>query len=162
MTDNGFTYMRRSLEDTIQRLKNSPIFSRFKGRRSNQSDYKELVTVLDTSVLHELSAMAQNEDMETGPFVSKLVENSLQIQVQDTQAKINMWQQLTAREQEVAALACDGLTNLQIGNTLNISEETVKKHMRSILRKFDVKGRGILKWMLEDWDFEDLAAPWKT
>jgi len=162
VTENGFTYMRRSLEDTLQRLFDSPIFSRLKNRPSNPSDYKELVTVLDATVLQELSDLAQDQDMDTGPFVSKMVKDTLQIQVQDIEVKIKMWGQLTAREREVAALACEGMTNVQIGDTLNITQETAKKHMRSILRKFNVKGRGILKWLLDDWNFDNLETPWET
>ncbi|WP_168735468.1 helix-turn-helix domain-containing protein [Cohnella fermenti] len=51
---------------------------------------------------------------------------------------------LTSREQEIAGLILDGLTNLEIAAELYVSEITVKKHVSSIYRKLEVKGRGQL------------------
>ncbi|MFD2611596.1 helix-turn-helix transcriptional regulator [Paenibacillus gansuensis] len=48
---------------------------------------------------------------------------------------------LTAREQEVAALVADGLTNGEIAARLYLSEVTVKKHLKSIFEKQDVSSR---------------------
>jgi len=48
---------------------------------------------------------------------------------------------LTAREQEVLKLVVDGHTNKEIGKELGITEDTVKKHMQSILAKLDATSR---------------------
>lgn len=48
---------------------------------------------------------------------------------------------LTAREQEVFKLVVDGHTNREIGKELGITEDTVKKHMQSILAKLDATSR---------------------
>jgi DNA-binding NarL/FixJ family response regulator len=48
---------------------------------------------------------------------------------------------LTARELEVLTLAADGLTNRQIGRRLEISENTVKNHIRNILEKLHLHSR---------------------
>ncbi|MGF9910141.1 LuxR C-terminal-related transcriptional regulator [Brevibacillus porteri] len=48
---------------------------------------------------------------------------------------------LTAREQEVAALVLEGLTNAEIAGRLYLSEVTVKKHLKSIFDKMDVSNR---------------------
>lgn len=48
---------------------------------------------------------------------------------------------LTAREQEIAALIAEGLGNQQIGLRLFISENTVKKHVKSIYQKMGVSNR---------------------
>jgi non-specific serine/threonine protein kinase len=50
-------------------------------------------------------------------------------------------QLLTDRELEVAALIAKGATNLQISLELLIAHETVKSHVRSILRKLDFESR---------------------
>jgi DNA-binding CsgD family transcriptional regulator len=89
--------------------------------------------------------------------VSKVLS---EMAIQNMQTKISLWRQLTKREQEVAALACKGMTNPQIAETLHISGETVKKHISSILHKFHIKGREILRWMLEGWNFDSPQAPW--
>ncbi len=48
---------------------------------------------------------------------------------------------LTPRENEIAILVCDGLSNSQIADRLFLSEKTVKTHMSSILAKLEVKNR---------------------
>jgi len=65
----------------------------------------------------------------------------------------NKWLSLSAREQEVAALACLGYTNRQIAAGLHISPETVKVRLQKALTKFGVTTRSQLRLLLEDWDF---------
>jgi DNA-binding NarL/FixJ family response regulator len=48
---------------------------------------------------------------------------------------------LTERETEVLRCAADGNANKRIATLLDISEETVKAHMRSILAKLDANDR---------------------
>jgi two-component system, NarL family, response regulator len=48
---------------------------------------------------------------------------------------------LTAREMEILRMVARGLTNKDIGQTLNISSLTVKNHIVSILNKLDVGDR---------------------
>ncbi len=48
---------------------------------------------------------------------------------------------LTARELEVLALMCDGLTNVEIATRLVISLSTVKTHVSSIIAKLGVASR---------------------
>lgn len=48
---------------------------------------------------------------------------------------------LSPRETEVLALVARGLSNRAIGNTLFISQKTVKNHLYSIFRKLGVKDR---------------------
>lgn len=48
---------------------------------------------------------------------------------------------LSAREAEVLEAIAQGLTNKSVGETLSISEQTVKNHVTSILRKLAVNDR---------------------
>ena len=48
---------------------------------------------------------------------------------------------LSDREREVLRLLADGLSNKRIGETLYISESTVKFHIRNIIRKLGVSKR---------------------
>jgi len=48
---------------------------------------------------------------------------------------------LTQREQEVAELVLQGLTNRSISETLSISERTVESHMTSILNRLGLRSR---------------------
>jgi DNA-binding CsgD family transcriptional regulator len=72
------------------------------------------------------------------------------------------WQTLSPREQDVAALACLGYANKQIGLRLGISGETVKTHMHNLLVKFNLHTRSELSLVLREWDFsawEDRQSP---
>lgn len=53
----------------------------------------------------------------------------------------NLEAQLSAREKEVLQLLGDGLTNKEIGHKLNIAENTVKNHLKSILNKLHLQNR---------------------
>lgn len=48
---------------------------------------------------------------------------------------------LTKREREVAGLIADGKTNREIADMLSISTETVKGHVTSVLRKWQMPHR---------------------
>jgi DNA-binding NarL/FixJ family response regulator len=48
---------------------------------------------------------------------------------------------LTRRQQEIAPLLADGLTNKEIASRLNLSEQTVKNHVHSMLRRTGAKDR---------------------
>jgi DNA-binding NarL/FixJ family response regulator len=48
---------------------------------------------------------------------------------------------LTRREQQLVPLIGEGLTNKEIANRLNLSEQTVKNHIHRILRKVGVDDR---------------------
>ncbi len=49
--------------------------------------------------------------------------------------------EITEREREVLQLVARGMTNREIGDTLNIAENTVKNHVRSILDKLHLANR---------------------
>ncbi|MBC8334756.1 MAG: helix-turn-helix transcriptional regulator [Anaerolineae bacterium] len=159
MSENGFGFMRRSLKRKIEKLLRSQAAPGRKTKLPSQLNTKDLVVALDDAVLQKLSEMAHQDDMDTGPFVLSLLNEAAH--GQDSQYLVDLWQQLTRREQEVAALACQGMTNPEIAEALHISGETVKKHISSLLHKFQIRGRGVLRWMLEGWNFDNPKTPWK-
>ena len=71
----------------------------------------------------------------------------------------NQWLSLSAREKDVAALACLGYTNRQIAMRLSVSTETVKTQLQKVTIKFDVKSRTQLRMLLEGWDFSAWEEP---
>ncbi|MCJ7818538.1 MAG: helix-turn-helix transcriptional regulator [Syntrophales bacterium] len=71
------------------------------------------------------------------------------------EANMRAWEELTPREQEVAALVCLGYTNGQIAQRLTISPSTVKTHIRNVLHKFGLNGKLELKGVLRDWNFSE-------
>ena len=52
-----------------------------------------------------------------------------------------MGSDLTTKEEEVLRLVADALTNKEIASSLNISENTVKYHLRNIMEKLHFKNR---------------------
>ena len=57
---------------------------------------------------------------------------------------------LSAREEEVAALVSQGLTNRQIASELSISEHTVATHITRILKRLGLNSRSRLSaWATE-------------
>lgn len=68
---------------------------------------------------------------------SEAVENYLATR----QYSANPFRQLTERELDVLQEVARGLSNKEIATTLHISEETVKVHIRNMLRKLDVRSR---------------------
>jgi two-component system, NarL family, nitrate/nitrite response regulator NarL len=51
---------------------------------------------------------------------------------------------LTERQQEVATLACQGLSNKMIARKLGVTEGTIKIHLNAIYEKLDVRSRANL------------------
>lgn len=67
---------------------------------------------------------------------------------------------LTNREKDVLKLICKGYTNPEIAKELFISSSTVKVHVASILRKFEVQNRALaicyaIKHRLIDFEIDD-------
>ncbi|MEH6726422.1 MAG: response regulator transcription factor [Hyphomicrobiales bacterium] len=53
---------------------------------------------------------------------------------------------LTAREREVLALISRGLRNLDVAETLGLSESTIASHLKSIYRKLGISSRAEASW----------------
>jgi DNA-binding NarL/FixJ family response regulator len=117
-------------------------------RRETAPRYYEL----DETLQVMLEGLAQQEQRSPEEVASRLLREGLQ----HRQAEGDLWQNwhtLSAREQEVAALACLGYTNKQIASQLGVSSETVKTHLHHALTKFNLRTRAELGLLLADWDF---------
>ena len=107
---------------------------------------------LEAELQTRLVALAKQENRSAREVERDLVEAGLARR--DLQGRLEgRWGRLSSREQQVAALTCLGYTNRQIAARLYISVETVKTHMKNLLIKFDLHGKGELKKALEEWDF---------
>lgn len=61
-----------------------------------------------------------------------------------------IFERLSPREQEIAALAADGLSSRECADRLRISMKTVEKHRLSAYRRLDVPGlAGLIRIYLE-------------
>jgi two-component system, NarL family, nitrate/nitrite response regulator NarL len=58
--------------------------------------------------------------------------------------------QLSARQQQVITLVCDGLSNREIAEKLSVTEGTIKIHLHAIYEKLGVRSRTELMIALAD------------
>ena len=75
------------------------------------------------------------------------------LQREQAEESLQQWRELSKRERQVAALTCQNYTNLEIAAVLQISPETVKTHVRNVLRKFGLRSKAELRHALAGWDF---------
>lgn len=99
--------------------------------------------------LHELA----KQDLRYEDEIAAELLASAIARRQAADENLRRWKGLTPREQEVSALTCLNLTNIEIAVRLEISPETVKTHIRNVLSKFNLRSKGELRRNLEDWDF---------
>lgn len=107
---------------------------------------------LDQELIQSLQVLSEQEQRPPEELASELLSFALE-QRQVADERLERWHTLTPREQQVAALACLSYTNRQIAARLVISPETVKTHMRNLLRKFDLHSKVELRQALAEWDF---------
>jgi len=97
----------------------------------------------DTSAGDLLSAVRRVAagDIVYPARLATLVLSRLSQRSSERSARAGMYA-LTTREQEIAALLADGLSNKLIGRRLRIAQPTVKNHVHNILAKWEVQSRG--------------------
>jgi len=106
-----------------------------------------------------LNDLAHERGVRMEDLAMEMLGKEIVKQYQSTNENVLNWESLSERQQEVAALACLSYTNAEIAEKLDISLETVKTHMKQILRKFKVRGRHQLRYILRKWDFSDFDLP---
>jgi len=107
---------------------------------------------LDEPAHEMLRFMADQQNLTPEEMAEALLRGAL-FDRQQAEAEMTAWQMLTVREQEVAALTCLGYTNRQIAAQLGVSPETVKSHLRSLLRKLGLHSKEDLRQALDGLDF---------
>lgn len=107
---------------------------------------------VDADLHASLQDMAEQEQLPVDELASNLLQQALQ-ERHTAFFKLQSWRELSPRQQDVAALVCLGYTNQQIASRLSISPETVKTHIRNVLRRLGLRTKFDLRQMYEDWDF---------
>lgn len=82
-----------------------------------------------------------NENVLSRPFVASRLLDQFRELAQIDEASLGMFSPLTPREVEILSGVAQGFSNKEIGASLNISDQTVKNHITSILRKLAVNDR---------------------
>jgi len=114
-------------------------------------------TMLKIDVDRNTYGMLKELAREEGTSIEKLAAELFKKEVikwyEKTDEHELIWQSLSERQKEVAALACLDYTNVEIAEKMSVSIDTVKKHMTEALRKFGIRGRHQLGYILKKWDF---------
>ncbi len=111
---------------------------------------------LDAQLHASLQSLADQQQRSLDQVANDLIQQALgQNQAQD--ANQRAWDLLSPRQQEIAALICLDYTNQQIALRLSISPQTVKSHVRAVLKHFDLHSKTELRRRLGAWDF----SAWK-
>lgn len=99
-----------------------------------EDSQRDLHGLIDTAVAEVMA----EPSWITRPLTEKLKAWCHTAQPTARAADIEM---LTAREREILALICEGRTDAQMGQTLGLSQNTVRNHVASLFRKIDVNRR---------------------
>jgi len=70
-------------------------------------------------------------------FIQAMIKQSLFSHVEES----NLMQELSSREREIAQLVALGMSNKEIANHADITEQTVKTHLKTIYEKINVHTR---------------------
>lgn len=105
----------------------------------------------DTELVHSLRLLAEYEQRPEDELAAELLSFAL-VQRGMVEDNLRRWQELSFREQQVAALVCLDYTNRQMAACLNISPETVKTHVGNVLKKFTLHSKPELRHALAEWD----------
>ncbi|MBE9474527.1 MAG: response regulator transcription factor [Chloroflexi bacterium] len=111
---------------------------------------------LEGEIGRALQDLARRELRPEDEIAADLLTNAI-ARHQAAETNLRRWHVLTPREQEVSALTCLNLTNVEIAKCLMISPETVKTHVRNVLAKFNLRSKSELRQVLGDWDFSAWA-----
>ncbi len=109
---------------------------------------------LDPDLLAAIEEIAVRNGRPISHVINEMLSHALYAH-QLTEGSLQTWRQLTKREQEITALIWLGLTNPQIAQRLKISPNTVKTHIKNILKKFDVHSKKNLSDLLSGLDLSD-------
>ncbi len=92
-------------------------------------------------VMKGLKSILNGENWLSRDILNQLIDHLLSLNntVGELETKLEM--ELTRREIQVLSALCQGGSNLDIADSLFVSEHTVKSHLYSIFRKLEVKNR---------------------
>jgi DNA-binding NarL/FixJ family response regulator len=122
------------------------------------SQPNQLNLEVDQNLIRSLERLAQREQRTETELAAELLSIAL-MKRREAETNMQLWEALSPREQQVAALICLGYTNPQIAAHLKLSRQTVKTHVRNVLYKFNLRSKAEMRHILADWDFSAWQNP---
>lgn len=109
----------------------------FRAIKAGASGYV-LKQVGNDELLDAIKAAAKGEAMLDPSTTNKILARLRHL---EDEAEKSVFKELSPRELDVLAEVAQGKTNIEIGETLNLSETTVRNYVSNILSKLDLKNR---------------------
>ena len=114
----------------------------------------ETLAEVDSNLIPLIEDIAKEEGLSISETVNRLLSFAIG-EHHATNDNLFRWESLTPRQQDTAAFACLGYSNMEIAQKMSISVNTVKTHLRQVLQTFAAGSKGELQMLLVSWDFSD-------
>ena len=114
----------------------------------------ETLAEVDSNLIPLIEDIAKEEGLSISETVNRLLSFAIG-EHHATNDNLLRWDSLTPRQQDTAAYACLGFSNMEIAQKMSISVNTVKSHLRQVLQTFAAGTKGELQLLLVSWDFSD-------
>lgn len=143
----GYPVSRRS-DDLLQNFEGYHLLSVFQTRNtprivvSGEASIKEINSVYNEQ---DIFAFIEKQTFDRKCFL-EIIENAIQ-----TQSDRILLDKLTSREREVLELLAQAKTNKEIAETLVITQNTVKRHLKAIFEKLDIHTRSAAAVLAANW-----------
>jgi len=114
-------------------------------RRMEYEDYHQAVTAIRMNLSESNfdQALSKGRGMSLQEIVDYAIGGTnLPAVKSESTTEEEVWFQLTARERDVIRLLAQGHSNLEISQTLFLSEKTVRNYISTIYRKLGITNRG--------------------
>ncbi|MBJ6125027.1 LuxR C-terminal-related transcriptional regulator [Microvirga splendida] len=92
-------------------------------------------------LLQAVAVLGQGQSFISPSLAAKLLIRSGPLQYVEVKASSPNLPHLTPRERQILSILVQGRSNKEIGNTLDLSEKTIKHHLTNILQKLRVRNR---------------------
>jgi DNA-binding NarL/FixJ family response regulator len=100
-----------------------------------------LKSIKPDELFARLRGLAEGEAPINRLMATRILREFARSPIQPEPRPADWPQEITEREREVLQCVAKGMSNREIGETLNIAENTVKNHVRSILDKLHLANR---------------------
>ncbi len=127
----------------------------FRAVRAGAKGYV-LKQVGNQELLNAIQAAAKGEAVLDPSTTNKILARLRHL---EEEAEKSVFKDLSARELDVLAEVAQGKTNSEIGESLNLSETTVRNYVSNILDKLDLKNRVELATFAVKHHLEDYLRP---
>jgi DNA-binding CsgD family transcriptional regulator len=115
---------------------------------------RQPILYLEEEMVWMLASLSSSTQRDIEQTAHELLHTAVTTRLADA-TYLHLWQELTRREKQTAALVCLGFTNQESAARMIISVNTVKTHIRSIFSKFGINSKNELQAILSGWDFTE-------